>query len=324
MSVQVFTGDDQSLLAAALLEHVERLVGDDDRTLLVDDFAGAEYEIRSVIDAAQTPPFLTDRRIVVARGMERFATDELKLLISYLSDPLPTTELVVTWSGRVPKALSDALTRAGAAVGSTAAPSRKADRTAWIDEHLAAAHLRLDPGAVALVGAWLGEDLARFAGIVHTLVATYGTERRLGVADVEPFLGDAGSVPPWDLTDAIDSGDAGRAIGLLRRMIGAGGRHPLQVMAILQTHYLRLLKLDGSGAHNEASAADVLGIKGFPARKALDQYRRLGPGGTRRAVQLLAHADLDMRGTTGLEPDVVLDILIARLARLAPARGARR
>lgn len=324
MSVQVFTGDDPSLLGASLLEHVERLVGGGDRTLLVDDFADTDYEIRAVVDAAQTPPFLTDRRIVVGRGMDRFNAEELATLVAYLADPLPTTELVITWTGRLPKALADALKRAGATVTATAPPSRKADRTAWIDEHLASAHLRLEPGAVALLSAWLGEDLARLAGIVHTLVATYGTERRLGAAQVEPFLGDAGGVPPWDLTDAIDGGDVGRAVDLLRRMIGAGERHPLQVMAILQNHYLRMLKLDGSGAHSEATAAEVLGIKGFPARKALDQYRRLGPGGTRRAVELLARADLDMRGATSLDADVVLDILVARLARLTPARGARR
>ncbi|MEZ5249478.1 MAG: hypothetical protein R2713_09800 [Ilumatobacteraceae bacterium] len=47
-------------------------------------------------------------------------------------------------------------------------------------------------------------------------------------------------------------------------------------MAILHGHYAKLLKLDGADARDEASAAAVLGIKpGFPARKALDQYRRL-------------------------------------------------
>ena len=36
---------------------------------MVDDFDGEEYELRSVVDAAQTAPFLTDTRIVVARGV---------------------------------------------------------------------------------------------------------------------------------------------------------------------------------------------------------------------------------------------------------------
>ena len=79
-------------------------------------------------------------------------------------------------------------------------------------------------------------------------------------------------------------------------MSGPGGRHPLQLMAILHGHYGRLARLDGVAVASEAQAADVLGIKpGFPAKKALTQYRRLGGDGVRRAIDLLAAADLDLR-----------------------------
>ena len=76
------------------------------------------------------------------------------------------------------------------------------------------------------------------------------------------------------------------------RMIHGGERHPLQVMAILHNHYGRLARLDGADAHSEAEAASAMGIKpGYPAKKALGNYRRLGGGGVQRAVQLLAKAE---------------------------------
>ncbi len=90
----------------------------------------------------------------------------------------------------------------------------------------------------------------------------------------------------------------------------------MQLMAILHTHYVRLARLDGVDADSEAQAAEILGIKGFPAKKALTQYRRLGGDGVRRAVDLLAGADLDLRGRRDLDPDVVMEILVARLSRL--------
>ena len=107
-------------------------------------------------------------------------------------------------------------------------------------------------------------------------------------------------MPPWDLTDAIDAGDTAEALALLARMSGAGGRHPLQVMAILHSHYGRLARLDGVDARiARREAAEALGIKpGFPAKKALEQYRRLGGDGVQRAIDLLAAADLDLRGAT--------------------------
>jgi DNA polymerase-3 subunit delta len=100
-------------------------------------------------------------------------------------------------------------------------------------------------------------------------------------------------------------------------MTGAGGRHPLQVMAVLHNHYVRLARLDGVDAENDAAAAEALGIKpGFPARKALQQYRKLGGGRVQRAIDLLAAADLDLRGAKELPDDVVMDVLVARLSRL--------
>ena len=96
-------------------------------------------------------------------------------------------------------------------------------------------------------------------------------------------------MPPWELTDAIDAGTTSVALAVLERMSGPGGRHPLQLMAILHGHYGRLARLDGVDVTSEAQAADVLGIKpGFPAKKALTQYRRLGGDGVRRAIDLLA------------------------------------
>jgi len=51
--------------------------------------------------------------------------------------------------------------------------------------------------------------------------------------------------------------------------------------------------------------------------------RRLGSAAIGRAITLLADADLDLRGATGWPEDLVLDVLVARLSRLAPPERAR-
>ncbi len=322
MPAYLITGDDESLLLTAIGDLVKQLVGDGDRTLMVDDFDGDDFEVRAVVDSAQTPPFLTDRRVVVARGVGRFNADDVAPLVAYLGDPLPTTELVlVAGGGRMPKALTDALKKAGSTTIETAPPSRARERAGWFDDQVRQSGLKLDGAALQLLTEWLGEDAGRLQGILETLLATYGKGSTLRPADVSPFLGDAGGVPPWDLTDAIDGGDTTRALQLLHRMMRAGERHPLQVMSILHGHYAKLLALDGSGANDETSAAAAMGIKpGFPAKKALTQYRRLGGGGTTRAIGLLAQADLDLRGAKEWPEELVMEVLVARLSRLGGRR----
>ncbi len=117
MSVHVLTGDDESILRAAVNTLVQTLVGDGDRALMVDEFDAEDYTLGAVVDAAHTAPFLTERRVVVARAAGRFTADELAVLVAYLADPLPSTELVIEWgSQRRPKSFDEALSEAGATI----------------------------------------------------------------------------------------------------------------------------------------------------------------------------------------------------------------
>jgi DNA polymerase-3 subunit delta len=319
MRVQVLTGAEGSILRAAVTDLVHALVGDGDRALMVDEYDGDEYTLGAVADSAQTAPFLTDRRVVVARALGRFTVDELDPLLGYLADPVDTTDLVLEWgSGRRPKALDSALSAAGATVTATTPPNRARDRTAWVQAQAKAAGVHLSGRAVEVLVERMGEDAGSLDGVLRTLAATYGEGGTLDPEHVEPFLGEAGGVPPWDLTDAIDGGRTARAIDVLGRMLGGGERHPLQVMAILQGHYGKLAALDGRDVRTEAEAAAALGIKpGYPARKAMEQARRLGGTSIRRAIDLLAAADLDLRGRRDLDSTLVMEILVARLSRLA-------
>lgn len=315
----VLSGSDEVLLSKARTDLVTELVGDGDPTLLVAELSGEEYEMGELVDAAQTPPFLTDRRIVVGRGLQRFNKDDFAPLIAYLENPLDTTMLVLEWggTGRVTKAVADAVKAAGGDVRSTG-PGRKVGD--WARTTMTDAGLRPDGPGMALITDWLGDDAGKLPGVLATLTATYGQGARLSAADIEPFLTEAGGVPPWDLTDAIDKGDIPAALIALRRMIGSG-RHPLQIMATLHTHFQRILRLDGAGVTNDKEAATLLGMKGstFPAKKALNQSRKLGSNGAKRSIALLAGADLDLRGVVDWPDHLVMEVLVARLARLAKA-----
>jgi DNA polymerase-3 subunit delta len=95
-------------------------------------------------------------------------------------------------------------------------------------------------------------------------------------------------------------------------------------MATLHTHYARMLRLEGAGIADEKEAAAALGLTGstFPAKKALTQALRLGHEGVARAITLLADADLALKGTIDWPPELVVEVLVARLSRLAPRATA--
>lgn len=332
MAVLFLKGDDETLMAQALHAAIKDLVGDADRGLMVEEVTetnygeGNELTMASLITAAQTMPFLTDRRVVVGRHLTMFSTAASVLpLIELLAVPPDTTDLILVWEKAsttnrmptVPKPLAEALKSAGAEVVDVV-PSQRG-RKAFIDERLATAPVRFDNGAKQLIADRLGDDVGRLSAVLETLTSTFGPDMKLSADDVAPFLGEASGVPPWELTDAIDDGNIGLALEKLERMTVGGDRHPLQTLATLHTHYQRALRLDGANVRDDKQAAEVLGLgnKTFPAKKALGLSRRLGRARTAQAVRLLAAADLDLRGNTALSAETVMTVLVARLARMS-------
>jgi DNA polymerase-3 subunit delta len=324
--ITLLKGDDTVVLRDAVRQLVDELVGADDRALMVEEVDigshAADDDARDplvvLVDAAQTPPFLTEFRVVVGRVTEKRERNELvQPLVDYLVDPLPSTLLVLEWQGgRIPKSLSEAVTRVGGQLVDTS-PGRKVAE--WLGEQLNESGLKVDTEGRKRLVTWVGDEPSRLLGLIDLLRSTYGAGPKITAAEIEPFLGDDGGVPPWDLTDAIDRGDRATALELLQRMIGQGDRHPFQVLATLHTHFARILRLDGSDVAGEREAAELLGVKGstFPAKKALGQARRLGHERVVRAIDLLAQADLDLRGGKLWPDHLVLEVLVARLASLA-------
>ena len=309
-------GDDPTLVG----EEVRRLVGElsGGDPMAVEELTGEDATPAAIADACSTPPFLAERRVVLAREVGRFLTDELAPLLAWLADPLPTTALVLTGGGgQVSAKLVNAVKKVGKVVDAGAGTGKARDQ--WLAARLKAAPVRLDPRAAATLGRHLGEDVGRLTSLLDGLASAYGEGARVGEAELEPFLGEAGAVAPWALTDAIDKGDTAAALAQLHRMTGAGDRHPLAIMSSLHRHYAAMLRLDGAGVADEQAAASLLGTAPFPARKALAQARRLGSSGVARAVTLLAGADLDLRGATAVPGAVVLEVLVARLSRLRPS-----
>lgn len=319
--VTLVKGSDEGVRRDVVRALVDDLVGPEDRSLVVEELEvgppGDDGDpLVALVDAAQTPPFLTEHRVVLGRITEKRERAELVApLVAYLADPLPSTRLVLDWGGgKIPKSLAEAIAEVGGAQVDTSPGSKLAS---WVPEQLAEAKVKVDKAGQARLVDWLGDEPSRLHGLLEVLRSTYGPGSRLGVDDIEPFLGDDGGVPPWDLTDAIDRGDRATALQLLHRMLG--GRHPFQLVATLHTHYSRMLQLDGADVGGERAAADLLGMKGstFPAKKALGQARRLGHDRIVRAIDLLAEADLDLRGMKAWPAPLILEVLVARLASLS-------
>ncbi|MHB8243846.1 MAG: DNA polymerase III subunit delta [Acidimicrobiales bacterium] len=330
MTAYILNGSDASLVSKALTELLAELGDRAGGLTEIEEFQPVDeagesddtkgrFDIGPILTALSTPAWLSDRRIVVLRDSGALSAAQAAELSKLVAHP-PTSNLLVLAAGGkpVPQVLSKAVKAAGGHIVDTDPGRNTRARNDWLNAHLTKASVHLDATARARIAAHLGEDAARLDPILELLAATYGPGSKISAAQLEPLLGQQGAAPPWELTDAIDAGDGERAVEVLQGLLQAGGRHPLQVLTTLHRHVSAMLRLDGAEAvRNADDVAALLGMSAFPAKKILEQARRLGHDRLVRAIEVVADADADIRGRVAWSGALVMEVAVARLAQLS-------
>ena len=299
------------------------LVGDRDHSLVVEEVGGGpgdEINVGAIVDSCLTPPFLIDRRVVVVRDAGRLLTADVPRLVEVVTNPLPSTILVlVGGGGTVPAPLSKAVNRPGQVIDVSVSQGGRSQGLAGRAPARRPREARCQ--AAQLLGQHVGEDLGRVEGLLSALSQRL---RRRGADlgdDLEPYLGEAGGVARYELTDAIDRGDTAEALTTLHRMNSAGGLSAVEVVFTLHRHYANMLALDGSLISDEHEAARSSASRptrprrhwsshaGWAAPTSPTGHRAAGPGRLRR------------QGRHGTVARLVVEILVAR--PLPPDPSAR-
>ena len=328
-NVYLIRGDEPSIVSRELEKLTISLLENEDKSLVVEELLEDDYQtdseiysVESLVSAIQTVPFLTRKRIVIGRDFARFSKKEdLEPLFAYMKDPIETNCLILVWekgaklqrANQIPKSLIEAVNGCGEVIDIRV--GRKVN--GWIREQVGESSIMLDEASITLLEKSVGEEIARIPAILATLESVFGSGSDLQSSDIEPYIGQAGNVVPWELTDRITSGNAASALGILTRMQGNGAQHQMQILGFLSNHYFRILQLSGRSGVTSEEAANLLGDKSaYRAKKTLSEANRLGPEKSKRAIQLLAEADVNLRGGTGVPAETVMEVLVARLSSL--------
>lgn len=326
--VVLVTGTDQFRVVDRFGAERDELRAGLDLAAGVDDFEGGDPEtVARALEAARTPAMFGTGRLVTLRHAVN--EDTLPMLTAYCADAETSATLLLLHvrSGRPSKAYKDleaAIREAGGEVlEESAPPTRTADLAAYVSDAAAAHGVDLDRSAATYVAEHLGSDAGAIEAAAAQLAAAHPSGGRLGVRDVSELVAGPALAKTWDLTDAIDAGDAGAALhtldGLLVEM------HPMQVHAAVVNHVRRLVAASELGPASAKEVEVELGLKGYPARKVFEKVRRVPPRAFVAAHRVTARADVAMRGGAGLEPRIVLETLVVRLAAiLGGGAGSRR
>jgi DNA polymerase-3 subunit delta len=236
--------------------------------------AGAD----GIVHSALTLPWLGDRRLVVARGVEALTAKSAEPLVAYAKAPNPSTALLL-----VAEALLETshwLLRAvpAAAVVAAPAPSGRA-LAAWLRTHAQAIGYELHDDAASLLVELSGDDLTQLVGEVEKAALAGGPEnRRVTVAEIRAVVGEHRLRHVFDLTRALSARDTGTALALLESLLSAG-EDPLAVLGMLTREARATWQAVGALRAGRPAEEVARALRRPPAAAAalLDRARSVSP-----------------------------------------------
>ncbi len=259
-----------------------------------------------MVNAANTMPFMSDRRLVVLKDVDRMSAAEQSLLADYAKDPAPFTCLVLTAKkinrgSRLYKAVS-----ALNGVAEYSAPKRN-EYPAEVSRMFAAHGKRAGLDAARVLVEAVGLDLRRIDSEIDKVVSYVGDAGTVTASDVAAVVSEGAPVSVFAFLDALGARDASGAIRLLSRLLD-GGESVHGVLAMSVRHVRALL---GARALTDrqvrpSEMAPALGMAPWQVGKVVAQAENFTPAELSVALRAAAAVETEMK-SGAVEGRIVLE-----------------
>ena len=309
-------GDDLYLrreVIRAVARRVLEVEGDD---LEIARFPGASAALADVIDEVRTLPFLAKARVAVVEDADPFVTAHRKGLEAYAENPTGAGVLILALKSLPSNTkLAKLVAKTGLAI-ECKTPSEREMPAHLVGVAKSRHGLKLREEAARLLVELVGADVGLLASELEKLACYVGEQKEAGAEDVAKIVGGGRVETIWAILDAATTGESGKALGELDRLL-ASGEPPIKLLAgvsasLSKLHHAGMLR---SGRVEAREACKRAGIPPFAVEKAIRQHGHLGPDRVSAIPDTLLKADLDLKGTSQLPPRTILERLIVGLAR---------
>ena len=280
-----------------------------------------EVTLVEVLAAARTLPMFAKQRLVIARGLEQVKADALEPLTTYAAHPNPSTCLVLLAEkvdGRLRAFL--ALRRAGFLHEFARLKDRELGP--FIAREAKTCGMAIDSDAAEALASAAGPDLGRLMQALEQLEIYAGKGGRITRAQVEELVPESRERNVFELTKAIGTGDARRALALVTNML-RNREPPLRIQAMLLRQLRQTWRAKELAAANvpRAEMAAAVGLPPFFLDDVLVPARRMSVAALRRSFERLYQADRAFKSSR-VDPEVQLTRLVRHLAEEAAPRRA--
>jgi len=240
--VFVIAGKDDALVGAECDKLLGGLLKPAERATGLFSADPGEVSATELLDELRTLPFLTDRRVVVVRGADKFVSANRELLEKYFDNPCPTGTLVLTVS------TWDSRTKLARKLGAVGTLINLTQPKAWelperLIQYTRDAHGKnMGREAAGLLIELVGDELGRLYGEIDKLAIFADAEKAITAEHVEQLTGHNRLFNAFAVIDAVVAGDAGGAVERLRRMFAEDKSAEYTTVGAFAFHFRRMFR----------------------------------------------------------------------------------
>jgi len=295
--VYLIFGPEELLLQHALERLRKRLAQVADLDFNLDTFDGEKTDGSQIVAAANTLPFMSERRLVIVRDADKMATDELNVIAEYAANPNPETVLVLV-AEKMAKNLK--IYKAVDALGGVAeykAPSKR-EYPHKVVEMFAARGKRVGADAAEVLVRAVGFDLRKLDTEVEKIAAFCGDETTLSRREIEEVMSTTAPASIFDFLDALGARDCRAALKTLSELLGDGESiYGIEAMALRHIRNLISVRslMDRGEATRPEAVAPVIKAAPWQAKNLMRQAQRFAEEELVAALRRLAPADAEMK-----------------------------
>jgi DNA polymerase III subunit delta len=321
-AVCVAFGDEAFLKGHVLSRIRDAVLTGDDSDFSLSVFEGPKANLAEVLDRLATLVMFGDgQRLVIVEDADKFVTRYRGELEDYVSQPAAGGILVLalkSWPANT--RLYKAVAASGLAIACSAPTPAKLAR--WLVSWSKQAHrVELQNSAAEQLIEMLGPELGLLDQEISRLALTTAAGGKITAATVKKTVGSWRAKTTWDMLDAALEGKARDAMLQLDRLLLAG-ENPIAVLAQISATLRRfaaatrlVLQAEQAGRRVGLRATlEQAGFKPFVLKKAEQQLRQLGRQRGQRLYGWILEADLDLKGNSSVQPRLILERLVLRLA----------
>jgi DNA polymerase-3 subunit delta len=274
-SIYLIYGSEELLLSQALARLTKRIGESADLDFNSDTFEGESANADDVVAACNTLPFLSERRLVVVKNVDKMAKAGQDRLAEYGADPSPTTVLVLVAAKMAKNTrLYKAVDKLGG-IAESAVP-RKSEYPGVVQRMFADRGKKTTLDATELLVSAVGYDLRRLSAEIDKAIAFVGERPEVTRADIQQVASSTAPTSVFEFTDAVANHDVHAALRLLNELLGNGesifGIHALTLRTVRELITARTLIDRGQGSVGELMRA--VGGPDWRMKKLAQQARR--------------------------------------------------